>query len=195
MDKQQQRPSFLQMLDLRDFRLLWFSQAVGRLGDQFYLVALPWLVLKLTGDPLAMSLVLATASIPRALFMLVGGALTDRFSSRQVMLSSFLLRLVIVSLLAGLVLTGIIELWMLYVFAFLFGLVDAFYYPALNSSVPQLVDQEQLQTGNALIQGAGQLSLFAGPFLAGALITTWMERARLETGWCLTCLGLVWSLS
>jgi len=152
------------------------------LGDQSYLVALPWPVLKLTGDPLAMSLVLAIASIPRTLFMLIGGALTDRFSSRQVMLGSFLLRLVIVSLLAGLVRTGFIELWMLYVFAFLFGLVDAFYYPALNSSVPQLVDQEQLQTGNAPIQGAGQVSLFASPFLAGALIAlltkSFTERIR-----------------
>lgn len=75
MNKQQtHRPSYLHMLGQRDFRLLWISQGVGRLGDQFYLIALPWLVLKLTGDALAMSLVLATASIPRALFMLVGGA-------------------------------------------------------------------------------------------------------------------------
>jgi MFS family permease len=124
----------------------------------------------MTGDPLLMSLVLATASIPRALFMLIGGALTDRFSARKVMLGSFILRLVIVGILASLVLTGIIKLWMLYGFAFLFGLVDAFYYPALNSSVPQMVKQEQLQVGNALIQGAGQLGLFAGPVLAGALI-------------------------
>ncbi len=139
MDKQQvYRSSFLRMLGLRDFRRLLIGQLAERLGDQFYLVALPWLVLKLTGDPLAMGLVLAVAGIPSALFMLVGGAFTDRFSSRQIMLGSFLSRFVLISLLAGLVLTGIIKLWMLYAFAFLFGLVDAFYYPALNSSVPQL---------------------------------------------------------
>lgn len=170
MNKQETRLSLLGLLSIRDFRQLWSSQAIGRLGDQFYLVALPWLVLKLTNDPLAMSLVLATASVPRAMFMLVGGALTDRFSPRQVMLSSFVLRTAIVGVLAGLILTGNITLWMLYTIAFLFGLVDAFYYPALNSSVPQLLKQEQLQAGNALIQGAGQLSLFVGPALAGGLI-------------------------
>ena len=170
MNKQEKHLSLLRLLSLRDFRQLWSSQAIGRLGDQFYLVALPWLVLKLTSDPLAMGLVLATASVPRAVFMLVGGALTDRFSPRQVMLSSFVLRTAIVGVLAGLTLTGNITLWMLYATAFLFGLVDAFYYPALNSSVPQLLNQEELQEGNAMIQGAGQLSLFAGPVLAGGLI-------------------------
>ncbi len=198
MDKQQAgRFSFLRMLGLRDFRLLWISQAVGRLGDQFYLVALPWLVLKLTGDPLVMSLVLASASIPRALFMLVGGALTDRFSSRQVMLISYLLRLTIVGLLAGLVLTGSVALWMLYVFAFLFGLVDAFFYPALNSSVPQLVDQGQLQMGNALLQGAGQLSLFIGPILAGALIANLDGTRSIDTRMVsdLFGIGLVFTLN
>ncbi len=125
-----------------------------------------------------MSLVLATASIPRALFMLVGGALIDRFSSRQVMLVSFLLRLMIVGLLASLILTGSVEMWMLYGSAFLFGLVDAFYYPALNSSVPQLVDEEQLPTGNALIQGAGQLSRFTAPLIAGMLIA-YLDGTRL----------------
>ncbi|HLO16568.1 MAG TPA: MFS transporter, partial [Anaerolineales bacterium] len=84
MNKQEKRLSLLRLLSLRDFRQLWSSQAIGRMGDQFYLVALPWLVLKLTNDPLAMGLVLATASVPRAVFMLVGGALTDRFSPRQV---------------------------------------------------------------------------------------------------------------
>ena len=58
----------------RNFRLLWAGEGVSLIGDQFYLIALPWLVLKLTGDPLAMGTVLALAAVPRALFMLVGGA-------------------------------------------------------------------------------------------------------------------------
>jgi len=185
------------MLDRRDFRLLWISQAFESLGDQFYLVALPWLVLKLTGDPLAMGLVLATASIPRVAFMLIAGALTDRFSSRQVMLASSVLRFTLVSLLAGLVLTGLIELWMLYGFAFLFALVDAFYYPALNSSVPRIVEEQQLPAGNALIQGAGQLSGFIAPLLAGTLIayldgTRWLGTRAVSD---LLGVGLVFSLN
>jgi len=153
------RPALLELLRVRDFRLLWIGQGIARLGDQFYFTALPWLVLQLTGDAFAMGMVLAVGSIPRTLFMLVGGAPTDRFSSRTVMLVSDILRLGLVSLLTGFVLTGSIELWMLYMFALSFGEVDAFFYPALNAMVPQLVHKEELQAGNALVQGTGQLAL------------------------------------
>lgn len=163
-------PAMLELVRGREFRLFWIGQGIARLGDQFYLIALPWLVLQLTGDPLAMGAVLAIASIPRAVFMLVGGALTDRFSSRTVMLCSDILRVVLVGWLAGVVLVGNVELWMIYFFALTFGLVDAFFYPALNAMVPHLVKEEQLQAGNAIVQGTGQLALFAGPVVAGLLI-------------------------
>ena len=59
---------------VRNFRLLWIGQGISVLGDQFYMIALPWLVLQLTGDALAVGTVLALVAFPRALFMLVGGA-------------------------------------------------------------------------------------------------------------------------
>ena len=158
------------LLKERNFRLLWFGEGISLLGDQFYLIALPWLVLQLTGDAFAMGMVLAVASVPRAIFILLGGALTDRFCPRAVMLNSNLLRMGLVTVLTVFVLTGAIQLWMLYIFAFIFGLVDAFFYPASAAIVPQLVDKERLQAGNALIHGTAQLSLFAGPVLAGLLI-------------------------
>ena len=160
----------LSVLRVRDFRLLWIGQGISLLGDQFHMIALPWLVLQLTGNALAMATVLALAGIPRALFMLVGGALTDRYSPRMVMLASTTLRMGLVALLAGVVLTGTIQLWMLYVFALVFGLMDAFFFPAQNAIVPRLIDKEFLQAGNALIQGTAQLSMFVGPVLAGTLI-------------------------
>jgi len=76
------------VLSNRNFRMLWIGEGISLLGDQFCLIALPWLVLSLTGDALAMGTVLATAGIPRALFMLVGGALTDRFTPRRLMINS-----------------------------------------------------------------------------------------------------------
>src|SRR5690349_12235851 len=97
--------SIADLLRIRNFRLLWIGQSTSLLGDQFYLIALPWLVLKLTGDPLTLGTVLALAGIPRALFMLVGGAFTDRFSPRTIMLLSDLLRMVLSMLLAIFVLT------------------------------------------------------------------------------------------
>lgn len=168
------RVSPANVLRIRNFRLLWIGEGISLLGDQFYLIALPWLVLSLTGNALAVGTVLATAGIPRALFMLVGGALTDRFTPRKVMITSNLARMALTGLLAGLVLTNLIQLWMLYALALCFGLADAFFFPAQISIVPQLVDKDQLQAGNAMIQGTAHLSLFLGPVLAGALIS-WLD--------------------
>lgn len=154
----------------RNFRLLWAGEGVSLIGDQLYLIALPWLVLQLTGSAFAMGTVLALAAIPRALFMLVGGALTDRFSPRTLMLASNAARMGLVTTLAVLTMGGITQLWMLYAFALFFGLADAFFFPAQTAIVPQLIGKERLQTGNAIIQGTAQLSLFVGPALAGLLI-------------------------
>src|SRR5438876_10478390 len=104
-----------QPLALRDFRLLFVGQAVSLLGDQFYLIALPWLVLQLTGSALALGTIMALASIPRAVFMLVGGAFVDRYSPRSVMIWSNFARFVLVALLSVLVLTNNTQMWMLYV--------------------------------------------------------------------------------
>jgi MFS family permease len=157
-------------LSMRNFRLLWIGEGISLLGDQFYMIALPWLVLQLTGSALALGTVMALASIPRALFMLVGGALVDRFSPRSVMIASNFARLVLVVLLSALVLTNTIRIEMLYAFALAFGLADAFYFPGQSAIIPQLLPEDQLQAGNTFVQGTAQLSLFLGPVLAGALI-------------------------
>src|SRR6476659_1481114 len=93
-------------LSVRNFRLLWIGESISLLGDQFYMIALPWLVLQITGSALALGTILAVAAIPRALFMLIGGALVDRFSPRAVMIASNLSRFVLVALLSVLVLTN-----------------------------------------------------------------------------------------
>lgn len=178
-DTTTRRQSPLDVLRLRDFRLLWIGSGIAVLGDQFYLVALPWLVLQLTGSALAMGTVLAVAGIPRALFMLLGGALTDRLSPRTVMLASALLRLTLVAGLAALVYAGAIQTWMLYALALVFGTVDAFSFPAGSAMVPRLVAKDQLQTANALVQGTAQLSVFLGPVLAGGLIAL-LDGARMR---------------
>jgi hypothetical protein len=49
------------VLRLRNFRLLWLGQGTSMLGDQFYLIALPWLVLRVSADPLVLGMVLALA--------------------------------------------------------------------------------------------------------------------------------------
>jgi MFS family permease len=157
---------------LRDFRLLWLGESVSALGDQFALVALPWLALQLTGSALALGTVLAVMAIPRALFMILGGALVDRHSPRRVMLVANVVRLAAVSLLGAIVLVGAAQLWMLYVFGLIFGIADAFFYPAQTAIVPELVHSEQLQRANGIVQGTSQLGVLVGPALAGVAIVT-----------------------
>ncbi len=164
------------VLRVRNFRLLWIGQGISVLGDQFYLIALPWLVLQLTGDALAVGTVLALVAFPRAIFMLVGGALIDRFSPQKVMLASDALRMILVALLTLLILTGSIQMWMLYCFALLYGLAAAFFYPAQPALIPQLLEEDEMQIGNVLNMGTAQLGIFVGPVIAGGLI------ALLDTG-------------
>ena len=158
------------VMSLRDFRLLFGGATTSLLGDQFALIATPWLVLKLTGDPLALGIVLALEGIPRAVFMLLGGAITDRISPRLVMLTSDIIRFILTGLMAFVIFTGIVQIWMLYAFGLGFGLVAGFAIPAENSIVPMLVEEQDLQAGNSIMMGVTQLVGFIGPTVAGILI-------------------------
>src|SRR5579859_1806821 len=158
------------LLRNRNLRLLWFGESVSLLGDQFYLVALPWLVLQLTGSALAVGTILAVAGIPRALFMLVGGVFTDRLSPRMIMLVSNGLRIVITGLLTLLVLMNSIQIWMLYALSLAFGVVDAFFHPAYMAMIPMIVESDELESSNIALQGTSLLVSAVGPGAAGVLI-------------------------
>jgi MFS family permease len=158
------------VFSIRDFRLLFSGATTSMLGDQFALIATPWLVLKLTGDPLALGIVLALEGIPRAIFILLGGAITDRLSPRFIMLTADIIRFVLTTWMAVVVLTGTVQMWMLYTFGLAFGLVAGFAIPAGNSIVPMLVEQQDLQAGNSVMMGVAQLVGFIGPTIAGILI-------------------------
>ena len=169
-------PALVQPLRIRDYRLVLLGQMVSVLGDQFHFVALAWLALQLTGSGLALGTVLMTAAIPRAVFMLLGGAFSDRFSPRTLILVSNLIRGAVVAVVAALVLSGRAELWHLYVLAGVFGVVDAFFYPALNTIVPMIVPNRLLPPANAALTGSVQVMGLIGPALAGATI------AAVQTG-------------
>src|ERR1044071_679516 len=85
------------------FRNIWLGGAISALGDQFYLVALPWLVLQLTGSNLAVGTVLMCAAIPRAVLMLGGGAGSARIPPRRIMLTTASTRTILVGAVGALV--------------------------------------------------------------------------------------------
>src|SRR5262245_24729607 len=97
----------------RDFRLVWFGEGISLLVAQFHIVGLAALVLSMTGSGLALGTVLIAAAIPRGIFMLLGGALSDRISPRNLALASNVLRAVVTTVIAGLVLGANVEIWQL----------------------------------------------------------------------------------
>ena len=153
-----------------NFRWLTGGSALTMLGDQFTLIALPWLVLQMTGDTLVLGTVLALMSVPRALFILVGGALVDRYSPKQVLMLTKYVNLVLLALLSGLVLTGTLTLWMVYALSLAIGLATAFSIPAGTAMMPHVVPRPQLQAANGISLGLRQFTMFLGPLLAGLLI-------------------------
>src|SRR6476619_4543387 len=95
----------------RNFRMLWAGSAISALGDQFYLVALPWVVLQLTGSAEAVGTILMAVAIPRALLMLLGGALTDRISARRILMSTASARTLLVTVIGFLLRGHWLQLW------------------------------------------------------------------------------------
>ena len=159
------------------FRNLWAATSLSLIGDFFSYIAIAWLVLQLTGSSLALGSVLVVQAIPRGVLMLVGGAISDRWSPRMTMLASMGLRVALVAPLAALVLTGHVQMWELYAISFVFGAVDAFFLPARSSILPSLVADHQLEAGNAVLNVSGQVSVVVGPALAGLVVAT------AGTGW------------
>ncbi len=166
----QSNGSFLRLLRERNFRLLWGAGGLSAIGDQFDLIAFPWLVLLITNDPLAVGAVIAVGGIPTVAFMLLGGSLVDRFSPRAIMQVSNIARIGLSAVLATLTLTGLVELWLIYFFALLKGISDSFFYPAQMAIVPRVVPTQRLRQANALLQTTAEMGGFIGPMLAGGLI-------------------------
>jgi len=152
------------------FRNLWLGGAVSALGDQFYLVALPWLVLQLTGSNLAVGTVLMCAAVPRAVLMLGGGAVSDRIAPRRIMLTTASTRTIFVGAVGVLAWFHVVQLWHLYLLAFAFGVADAFGLPAFQALLPALVEREQLPSANAMFQSMFQIATLLGPAPAGMII-------------------------
>lgn len=157
--------------------MLWIGEGFSVLGSQFYMIALPWLVLRVTGDTFQMGIVLALAGIPRALFMLVGGAFTDRFDPKIMMIASNMVRMTVGIYLAFLVYNSRVDMTLLYLLSLIFGLADAFLYPAQSAILPKIVKPEFLLAGNSIVQGTAQLSIAVGPALAGIVIAVFSNES------------------
>jgi MFS family permease len=151
------------------FVLWWIGATTSLLGDQFYLVALPWVVLQLTGSAVAMGTVAMCAGIPRAALMLMGGAVTDRISPRKVLLATASARTLLVGAIGLLLWLDALQLWHVYLLASAFGVADAFAMPSAGPLMRSLVEPEQLPAANSVWQSSALLAGIVGPAPAGMI--------------------------
>jgi MFS family permease len=157
-------------LQLPNFRRLWLGQTLIFGAAEYWFIALTWLVLQKTGSGLAVSTVLIAAAIPRGLFMLVGGAISDRLPSNNVASFAAWINTVLIGLVTALLMFDAVELKYLIVSAVLFGLSEAVLYPAILALLPQLINKSQLGEANAWIQGSEQMTDVIVPAAVGLII-------------------------
>jgi MFS family permease len=136
----------------RQFRLLWTGMTVSLLGDGIFYVALPWQVYQLSDAPTALSVVGIAMAVPHIALLLLGGVVSDRFDRRRVMMAADILRGGAVGALGLLSLSGSLRLWHLIAMAAVFGAGTAFFGPAFDAIVPEIVPERQLTQANALDQ-------------------------------------------
>ncbi len=165
------RVGLLRPLKSRDFALLWLGMSVSLVGDGMFLVAAAWTAYSLWNSPAALSVVGIAMTVPTIACLLLGGAISDRFDRRKIMLYADLGRAVAIGLLAALALAHALTFAALVAIVAAYGIGAAFFTPAFESIVPAIVDREQLAQANALDQFVRPIALrLVGPALGGALV-------------------------
>ena len=157
-------------LKQRYYALLWSGQTVSRLGDALERIALAWWVLEKTGSASIMGTVMIANFVPLLILVLVGGITVDRFSRIRLMMVSDISRGLVLVLAALLAYQDLLQVWMIYVFSVILGIVEAFFQPAYTAIMPVIVPSEDLPSANSLKNLGVQLSGIVGPVAGAALI-------------------------
>jgi MFS family permease len=155
----------------RDFRLLWCGMTVSLLGDGITTIALAWQAYEISDAPTALSMVGFAMTIPHVILLLVGGAVSDRIDRRKVLLAADLIRMIAVVILGLLSIAGDIQIWHMMVIAACYGAGTAFFGPAFDAIVPDLVHHDELTQANSLEQFIRPAAFrMLGPAAGGGLI-------------------------
>ena len=157
-------------LRLRNYRLYFIGQGVSLVGTWMQGIAQAWLVLTLTNSGVALGFVMAAQFLPVLFLAPYGGVLADRFPKRRILLVSQSCAAVLALVLAALVYTGTVRLWMVFVLAAGLGIVNAIDNPTRQSFVHELVGAKDLRNAVTLNSLEVNLARVIGPAFAGALI-------------------------
>jgi MFS family permease len=165
------RTGLLEPLRHRDFRLLMGGTCISLFGDGVFIVALAWQVYAVSNAPSALASVGIAMTVPTIACLLLGGAVSDRFDRRRVMLIADCVRASALGALAVLSVTGALALWQLLVIGAVYGAATAFFDPASDALVPELLPAELLAQANSFDQLIRPVALrLAGPALGGVLV-------------------------
>ena len=188
----------------RDYRLLLSASALSNLGDGLAMVALPWLATLLTRDPVLIAAVATAQRLPWLLFALPAGVWTDRADRRRLMVRADLVRVALMILTLGMVLSqpalvgdGNGAILSLVAIAFLFGSAELVRDNAAQTILPALVAPADLERANGQMWSAEQITgQFIGPPLAGLLIASSVALpfGGNATAYALSA-GLVWLIA
>jgi MFS family permease len=166
------RGGLLSPLRHRDFRVLWSGMAVSLVGDGIFLIAVAWESYALWNAPAALSIVGLGMALPTVLFLLAGGIVSDRYDRRLVMMCADAMRAVAVGVIAALVIAGTLKLWELVLLVAVYGIGTAFFTPAFEAVVPDLLPRDEFPAANSLDQLVRPIALrLAGPLVGGVLVS------------------------
>ena len=160
----------LRSLKHRPFALLWAGQTISRFGDSLHRIALAWWVLEKTGSATAMGTVLVLTQIPLLIFLLIGGIVVDRFPRIRIMFLSDVLSGTVVTFIAVFSWLDLLQIWHIYVASLVFGFVQAFFFPAYQSIIPQITPPDMLTSANSLNGLSGRITGIVGPSIGAALV-------------------------
>jgi MFS family permease len=162
--------TFASLRNHRNYRLYFVSHAVSFIGTWMQQIAAYWLVLELTGSPLAVGSLALAQLLPVTVFGLFAGTVIDRVDVRRLLLVEESLLTAAAGTLAVLTLTGVVALWHVYVIATIQGLVLVIGNPARHTLVFRIVGQDDLPNALALSSALGTMARIVGPGLGGLIV-------------------------
>jgi MFS family permease len=168
----------------RNFRLFFSGQLISLVGTWMQTVAQSWLVYRLTGSGLLLGAVGFASQIPVFLVAPLGGITADRSNRQRVVIATQVASMVLALVLAGLTLSGTIQVWHIFVLASLLGVVNAFDIPGRQAFLVDMVGKGDLMNAIALNSSMFNGARVIGPAVAGILV------AKLGEGWCFFVNGI-----
>lgn len=153
----------------RNFFLLWQGQLVSAFGDALYAIALNLFVLELTGSTAVMGTIMALVTVPKVLLGPFLGVMVDRADRKKLIVIGDLIRGLSILLVTAALWSGVLEIWMLMAVAVADGICSAFFNPAVESSLPDLVPDENLMRANSVYQIATTGADIFGQSMGGAI--------------------------